>query len=267
MSKPTAQVAEHVGRNMANLEFIVAPENQIIKGNSLEIMKRLPDKSVNLILTDPPYGLNYGYNSYVDTKENLCDLIAGFMPEALRISNLVAVTCGITPMHLYPQPDWIMACVWDTTGSHGMFGFTQWFPILMYGKDIAGFGSVNGLLKSDVIKVTGGAGVGFMRDAIVKNHPCPKPLNLIKYLVRRLSFVGDLVFDPFSGSGTTAIACLETERRFLGIEIDDEYHALSLRRIEEATAQQNLFGTGAKNNAEICHTSPNSASMQVALDI
>ena len=106
-----------------------------------------------------------------------------------------------------------------------------------------------------------------MRDAIVKNHPCPKPLNLIKYIVRRLSFVGDLVFDPFSGSGTTAIACLETERKFLGIEIDDEYHALSLRRIEEATAQQNLFGTGAKNNAEICHTSPNSASPKAAQEV
>jgi DNA modification methylase len=251
-----------------NKERIImsAPENKIIKGNCIEIMKQLPDKCAALVLTDPPYGLDYKYNTYKDTKENLVDLICNFMPEALRISKLVAVTCGITQMHLYPKPDWVLACVWDTTGSHGMFGFTQWFPVLMYGKDVSGFGSVNGLLKSDVIKVTGGAGVGFMRDDIVKNHPCPKPINLIKYLIRRLSVFGDLVVDPFSGSGTTAIACLQEERRFVGIEIDEDYYNLSLKRIEEETAQQNIFKTGAPDIKELCQNTYNNG-MELTLPL
>ena len=73
-------------------------------------------------------------------------------------------------------------------------------------------------------------------------HPTEKPLEVMKRLVEMLTPDGGIVLDPFSGSGTTAIACIETGRNFIGIEKDPTYHALSLQRIatSEGTSQIEL---------------------------
>ena len=76
--------------------------DSIICGDCLEVMKDFPDNSVDLVLTDPPYGLGFGYDSYIDSKENLIELIRGSLPVLRRIAKLTAVTCGITP--LVPRP-------------------------------------------------------------------------------------------------------------------------------------------------------------------
>ena len=197
----------------------------------INIMKNIPDKCIDLTLTDPPYGLGFDYgDTYIDTKENLIELIGVVMPEIIRISKLSAIMCGITPTHLYPHPDWIMACVWDTTGSHGYFGYTQWFPVLMYGKDIKGFGSVNGVLKSDVIHITGGGGVGFMRDKNEKEHPVPKPMTIIEKLVRRLSNENDIIFEPFLGGGSIMQASRKNNRTCIGCEINPKYEQIIRKR-------------------------------------
>ncbi len=207
--------------------------NTVVQGDCLELMKALPDKCVDLVLTDPPYGLDFPYESYVDTKENLIQLISLSMPEIIRVSHRVAITCGITQMHLYPKPNWIAACVWDTTGSYGMLGYTQWFPVLFYGKDVSGIGSINGQLKSDVMRVTGGASVGFMRDGKNGNHPCPKPINLIKKIINRLSIETNIILDPFAGSGTTLVAAKQLGRQFLGFELEEKYCAIARERLKQ----------------------------------
>jgi DNA modification methylase len=66
------------------------------------------------------------------------------------------------------------------------------------------------------------------------DHPTPKPLELVRRCIQASSDPGDLVLDPFLGSGTTAVACALTGRRFLGCEIDDAYFDLSCERIEKA---------------------------------
>lgn len=64
-------------------------------------------------------------------------------------------------------------------------------------------------------------------------HPTQKPLQLIKDLILKHSNSGDVVLDTFMGSGTTAIASLQTGRHFIGFELDPEYYALSLSRLEK----------------------------------
>lgn len=207
-------------------------------GDCLDIMKTIPDKSIDAVITDPPYGLEIDYgDTYNDTRENLVQTIAAFFPEAQRIARRVVISSGISPMFLYPSPDWVVACTWNTTGNHGKYGFNQWFPLLCYGKDLAGFGSINGTLKSDVLSVSGGAAVGFMRDPIEKQHPCPKPLNLVVKMVSRFTTEGDTILDPFAGSGTTGVACVKLNRNFIGIEINPQYFEIARRRIEAAQAQ------------------------------
>ena len=65
------------------------------------------------------------------------------------------------------------------------------------------------------------------------NHPCPVPVELMERIIKLTSEEGDLIFDPFAGSGTTAIACMNTNRRFIGAEIDTLYFDMANDRIAE----------------------------------
>lgn len=71
-----------------------------------------------------------------------------------------------------------------------------------------------------------------MTGASTKNHPAPFPLELAYRLVRMFSFWGDTVLDPFCGTGTTMIAAMKCQRNSIGIDIDDKYCSMALRRIE-----------------------------------
>ena len=73
------------------------------------------------------------------------------------------------------------------------------------------------------------------------DHPTQKPLDLMRYLVRTYSNEGDLVFDGYSGSGTTAAACIKEKRRFIGSELSKEYFDLSVKRLEQIRAKPELF--------------------------
>ncbi len=72
----------------------------------------------------------------------------------------------------------------------------------------------------------------FERDSNI-NHITPKPVQLIKYLLKIFTKEGDLVIDPFMGSGTTAIACIDTNRNYIGFELDEGYHSMAQKRISE----------------------------------
>jgi DNA modification methylase len=207
---------------------------QVITGDCLEVLKQLPDGCVDAVVTDPPYGLGFPYLSYNDTRENLVSLIAAFMPEARRIAKRVLVLCGPTQIGLYPQPDWVANVTWNTTGTHGKYGYNQWTPVLCYGKDVAGFGNVNGVMKSDTLRINGGGGVGFQRSEAEKRHTCPKPITVMDIVIRRMTNENDLVVDPFGGSGTTAVACAKHGRRCIVIEQDPTYADIARRRIAEA---------------------------------
>lgn len=72
-------------------------------------------------------------------------------------------------------------------------------------------------------------------------HPSQKPIALIVELIERYTKPGQTVIDMFMGSGTTGVACAQTGRRFIGIEIDPTYFAIAEKRITEAYAQERLF--------------------------
>jgi site-specific DNA-methyltransferase (adenine-specific) len=72
------------------------------------------------------------------------------------------------------------------------------------------------------------------------DHPCPKPLALMEKLIRDFSDPGDLILDPFAGSGTTGVAAIRLGRRFIGWEKDPKYHAIALKRLTAAREQLEL---------------------------
>lgn len=210
-------------------------------GDCLEFMRSMPDKSVDAVITDPPYGIDFPYLSYKDTRDNLIKLINDFMPESLRIAKrAVYVLCGPTQINLYPQADWCGAIIWNTTGSFGKYGYNQWTPVLCYGKDLKGFGNVNGITKSDTIKISGGGGVGFTRGELEKQHTCPKPITMMTMVLQRYSYPDETIFDPFSGSGTTGVAAVQLGRNFIGCEINPDYYAIAEKRIKQAQEARQL---------------------------
>jgi len=202
----------------------------IYHGDCREILPQLPRK-VDLVLTDPPYGLNFEYPSYIDSLDNLRTLIAEVFP--LLRATRICLTCAIKHYDLYPKADWVCAVTWDTTGSYGKCGVSQWFPILFYGNDIPGFGAVNGQIKSDTFRITGGGDVGFQRGKEESLHTCPKPFKLWKRIVTRFTLQGDFVLDPFMGIGTTLKAAKESNRYSIGIEIEEKYCEIAARRCSQ----------------------------------
>jgi site-specific DNA-methyltransferase (adenine-specific) len=201
----------------------------IYHGDCREI---LPELTVDCVVTDPPYGIGFPYQSYDDTAENLEELIDEIQ-WAFLTSNRACVLCGPTQINVYPRPSWVASVVWNTTGSFGRRGYNQWTPVLCYGSDVEGFGSVNGMLKSDVIKISGGAGVGFQRGGWEKEHTCPKPQNIMHAVVQRFTEMDDIVIDPFMGSGTTLVAAKNLGRQAIGIEIEEKYCEIAAQRLAQ----------------------------------
>lgn len=189
--------------------------------------KILPEiGKVDAVITDPPYGVNFSYTSFNDSKENLQNLIAYFVPEARRISKRMAIFTSIKNISLYSNADWFYSWVVPAGTGCSAFGFTCWTPIAFYGKDIF-------------------IGKGSRPDAFIDYHPkregfphpCEKPLSIMLWSINRFTKENEIILDPFMGSGTTGIACIRTGRRFIGIEISPEYFESAKRRIESELKQ------------------------------
>lgn len=185
-------------------------------------MRRFADKEINAVVTDPPYGVGIDYATYEDSGDNLKALINNFIPEARRIAHRTIVFSGTRWMFAYPQPDWVMSWNVPSGAGVGPWGFICWHPILVYGKDPYGGKGSYPDAKTLVV------------NTIQNGHPCPKPVEIMRWLIKRTTLENDLILDPFMGSGTTGVAALQLGRRFIGIELDANYFAIAKKRIEDA---------------------------------
>jgi len=205
-------------------------EASCYNGDCRDVLKSI--ERVDVVITDPPYGLNFPYRSYDDTRANLVKLIDDVMPEISRIAANAYIMCGPTQIGLYPQPEWVCCVTWNTTGTFGKYGYNQWTPVLCYGKDLEGFGNVNGMTKGDVFRFSGGTAWGSAHTgAWDKEHTCPKPLAMMKTVVNRYTKPGQTVLDCFMGIGTTGVACATLGRNFIGIERDAAHYKTACDRI------------------------------------
>ncbi len=208
------------------MKGITVASSQIIQGDCLEVLRTLPAGSVDAVVTDPPYGIGESYSSFDDTKDAVASLVNSVIPELRRVAKVVLVTCGNGNQHLYPTPDWTLAWVEKAGAGMNRWGFTCWQPILAYGKNPHLARRMG--CRPDVFMGNGERGS-------CEGHPCPKPLGVIKWMIDRATAVPDTtILDPFMGSGTTGVACVQTGRKFIGIEIDPGYCEIARRRIADA---------------------------------
>ena len=196
------------------------------------ILPLLAPGSVDLVLTDPPYGINGGrggdrafgkalyHAGFSDTPEYIEAVCVAVIKECILKFGRVILTPGIACLWLYPPPHG-MGCFWlPAAATHGPWGFTSMSPILYYGKDPrAGVAA-----RPSGIQVT---------EAAEKNgHPCPKPLKAWRWLLSKGSIDG-LILDPFMGSGTTLVAAKQLGRKAIGIEIEERYCEIAVKRLAQ----------------------------------
>ena len=222
--------------------------NKVICGDCLEVMKGMPDQCVDLVLTDPPYGINGGRGGgskargrgnysgiFQDTREYIRDMVIGALKDCFRISRATIITPGSKNLDLYPQYD-SFGCFYQPAA----MGFQRWGmmdaqPILFYGEYY-----LQGIKPMPCSFI-------LTEKPSCTEHPCSKPINAWIKLLERSCPKESIIFDPFLGSGTTAVAAIQTGRRFIGIEIDPGYCEIARRRIAQAQEQQDLFRKPAED--------------------
>lgn len=192
----------------------------IYHGDAAELWRH---DGVDAVITDPPYANNTNYDDYDDTERNLETNIEQVIRPCIETYGMVAVTSGVGNVPLYPPADWMLAWFYPGGPTTGRWGFSTWQPILVYGKDpYHGKGRYPDATNTQRGK----------SDKL--DHPCPKPLSLMKWIVTRCTLEGQTILDPFMGSGTSLLAAKATGRKAIGIECSERYcHAASMRLTQE----------------------------------
>jgi hypothetical protein len=200
------------------------PMYKLTHGDCVDVLRAMPDKSVDCVVTDFPYGVHIGGCDW-DSPENVRYLVENALPEMRRVGRRVVLTSGVASIHLYPQPTWIIGWFFGGAG-RGPWGFNHWQPVLAYGADPNWRLNITG---TDVIRSTSNA----LADRT--EHPCPKPLAFMRKLITRVApSPSDLICDPLLGSGSTGVAAIQLGHRFIGIERNADYLAIAERRIASA---------------------------------
>jgi len=199
----------------------------------------LPDVTADVLVTDPPYGMSLGkhggandvrsrelrrgaYASYDDTPENYRDIIAPAIELALSRVVRGAVFGPAPSIWSLPPPDALGAIYIRAANGHSPWGFQNLAPVLLYGTAP----NLNLGAHNTVFIARGKADPSC-------GHPCPKPVEWLTWLVDLATLPGDVVIDPFMGSGTTLRAAKDLGRRAIGIDIEERYCEIAVKRLAQ----------------------------------
>ncbi|SRR4030042_3004397 len=211
------------------------PLNQIIKGDCIEFLKTLPNNCINLIITDPPYGDNVAYgwnNKTIKNNENpliCCQALA----ECYRVLKQNSSLYTFTNWKHYPfLVEFITRytkfrirhlIVWKKHNFGLGWAFRHQYELILVlekGKpkyNLTNFSDVQTCSHINHNK---------------ENHPHEKPIDLIHKMIEHSSKKGDLILDPFCGSGAVCLACQQANRDFIGVELDKRYVEMARERVK-----------------------------------
>jgi site-specific DNA-methyltransferase (adenine-specific) len=205
--------------------------NKIYCMDCLEGLKQLPDKSVDLVVTDPPYGIGAdkgvgGFGSSPKTAKKYNDNWDNETPskevfdEILRVGKKVFIFGGNFFTDKLPVGrHWI---VWDKQGD------------IKFDNPFSACELVWTNLDKNSIKKIICIQQGFIKDKELNNqrtHPTQKPIKIMRDIIK--DHEGQIILDPFMGSGTTAVACKQLGRNFIGFEISQKYVDIANKRLEQ----------------------------------
>ncbi len=235
----------------------------------------IPDKSLDLTITSPPYNVDISYEGYKDSLpyDEYLDFSASWLTRCLALSRPTGRLCLNIPLD--KNKDGQQSVYADLTSVAKRVGWKYHATIIWNEQNISrrtAWGSwlsasapfviapveTIGVFYKDAWKREGGSGVSdISRDEFMDwtnamwtfggesatriGHPAPFPLELPTRCIKLFSFVGDRVFDPFCGSGSTLVSCLQTGRLGIGVEMVDSYCRLAVDRIKASGLYQTKF--------------------------
>jgi len=249
--------------------------NKIIQGDCLELLKQIPDNSIDMTFADPPFNLKKGYKSYRDSLAlqeylNWCEQ---------WISEMVRITKPTGSILLHNIPKWL---TYYATFLNQMADFKHWiswdaptspmgktlqpnhYGILFYAKQAKQlkFYEVRYPHKRDrkssyLLKNYGGKKGGLhpfgslvsdvwtdihrvKHNKYRDEHPCQLPIHLLERLILMTTDENDTVLDPFSGTGTTAIAAKRLGRNYIGLELDSDYVQIAENKLAQESSNSKL---------------------------
>jgi DNA modification methylase len=230
--------------------------NKVINKDCFEYLKELPDKSVDLVLIDPPYeysDYSVGNEGFDEKEENIKfikNISNGFnvneaFLEFKRILKNFNLFCFCSKNQLPEIMNWgfdkkyqVNVLIWKKGGRP--FGITYLHDV-EYIVHIRETGSpFNGMYKSRILEAN---------SKRKHDHPTEKPISIVEKLVEWGSNEDDIVLDCFAGSGTTALACKTLNRNFLTCEIEEKYCKIAEERLNNF---QPLFALKKENKEKVC---------------
>lgn len=210
------------------------PTNQIIKGDCVDFLKSLPNNCIDLVITDPPYGDNVGYgmgNKTIINNENpLVNCLA--LVECYRVLRKNSTLYNFTNWKHYPfLVEFIIKytkfkirhlIVWKKHNFGLGWAFRHQYELILVlekGKpkynltDFSDVQAFNGINHNQ------------------QTHPHEKPVDLIIKMIKHSSKEGDLILDPFCGSGSVCVASQQMSRKFIGVDLDERWVGVARERL------------------------------------
>lgn len=228
--------------------------HHLILGDAFDVLKKIDDKSIDLIFTDPPYNLseystgNMHFSWRSSINNDIAEWDKGFDPaklaeEFVRILKPTGNIFSFTSYNMLgrwheifdPIFDTFQFCVWHKTNPVPKFrkaGFLNSCELIvcMWNK-----GHTWNFTKQNEMHNFYESPICMPPERLKKpKHPTQKPVSLLKHFMRIASNEGDVVLDPFMGVGSTGVAAMELNRKYIGIEINEEYFNAAKNRILNA---------------------------------
>lgn len=247
--------------------------NQLLHGDCLELMKDIPDKSIDMILCDLPYGTTRNkWDSVIPVKALWCEYkrICKINAAIILFSQMPFTAELVSSCPELFRYEWI----WEKTQGTGHLNAKK-MPLKVHENILVFYRSLPtynpqysngkpyvttysthssnyGKQKNNITTVNDG--IRYPTDIICfgrkhsdrRLHPTQKPVALLEYLIKTYTNDGETVLDNCMGSGSTGVAAVNTGRRFIGIELENKYFEIAKQRINNAA-----FSIGGKNNGNI----------------
>ena len=236
-------------------------EGRLLYGDCLERMKEIPNESIDCIVTDPPYkitskgcsGTMGGFiindkskKGNIFTHNNIdCSDYIPILYNKLKYNTKIYIMCNNLNLQKMLNEgtkagfNFVKCLIWNKGNKIcGRYYMGCFEYIILFRK--GGDRPINNCGTPDILNIP----IKKMKDKDGKNlHDTEKPVNLMSILIENSTNIGDIVLEPFMGIGSTGVACVNANRKFIGIELDEKYYDISCKRIKDAIReeQQQLF--------------------------
>ena len=224
--------------------------NKLYNDDCIKVMDMIEPSSIDCIITDPPYGMSFKSNSRQDQElfpvikgddyDNTFYLLNSFINRAYRVLKDNSCMYCFCRFDIYPL-------LYDTIIKEG-FNIKN---LLIWVKNGGALGDLESsyinnyelvILAHKGRKILWDGGIGRSFAVITDKslsqdilHPTQKPLNILTQFIRDSTNKNDIVLDPFMGSGSTIVSCVKTDRRYIGIDIDERYYNITKDRLKVKT--------------------------------